>query len=197
MRLHEFFKRDSLKDDYERGLSDSPDYRPIPYAITYKKKDAKQFMKERNMDKFIHKVHDVDKEDAIKFCSLNEYRGSVLERHNLTTVAPGKHTKECAVVKKVLLTLNEYTEVSDPTDPILEDPEWWYDAPMPGIFKDKYLKALKNFQYVNYYKMIGPEILNDSALDLLYQAVDNSYEGPAIFYDELAALISIAYDTFA
>lgn len=195
MQLHEFFKRDSLKDDYDRGLTESSNYRPRPYAITYKKKDAKQFMKERNMDKFIHRVHDVDKEEAVEFCQLNEYRGSVLERHNLTTVMPGKHTKEYAVVKSVLLTLNEYTAVSDPIDPILEDSAWWYEAPMPGIFKGKYLKALDKYQYVNYYKMIGPEILNDRALDLLYQFTENSYEGPTIFYDELACFISLAYDT--
>jgi hypothetical protein len=197
MQLHEFFKRDSLKDDYDRGLTDSPDYRPTPYAITYKKKYAKQFMKERNMDKFIHRVHDMDKEDAIEFCKLNEYRGSVLEKHNLTTVMPGKHTQEYAVVKSTLMTLNEYTASTDIDDPVLEDSGWWYEAPMPAIFKGKYLKALDKFQYVNYYKMIGPEILNDSALDLLYQFTDNSYEGPTIFYDELAAFISITYDTFA
>jgi hypothetical protein len=91
MKLYKFFK---IPEKNERDDTDIED-KYVLYAITNNKKLAKRFKKERNMNKFIIKVHeDITKEEYSEICNSSNNRSAVLELHDLLTVLDDNHTKE-------------------------------------------------------------------------------------------------------
>ena len=187
MKVYKFFKiPDDDGDDIEL------DHKYILYAITNNKEYAERFKADRNMKKFICKVHKgITKEEYVDMC--NQDRGSVLEIHELTTIFNNNHTFNNKERRKVLMTYTERQLVDEPST-ILDDESVWHSMPYPLIFKSKYFNMLESFQYVNYYKLMTCEHLPYELAELL-SMLNDDYSAPMLLYDEVALFVSIIQST--
>jgi hypothetical protein len=190
MKIYKFFKipSENEKDnvDIERKY--------VLYAITNNKEMYERFKTDRNMKKFIIKIHDdITKEEYVDICNDPEVRSSVLEYHELLTIFDDKHTKKNSTNASVLMTNWEYQIVKDMD--ITNEGMWMY-MPYPLIFKKKYVKALDILEYINQYKIFTVERLPLNLLDKINKFVgDDDYSAPNIIYDEVAIFIDIIRDT--
>ena len=190
MKLYKFFKipEENEKDDIDL------ERKYVLYAITNDKKMAERFKKDRNMKKFILKVHeDITKEEYMDICNDHEARSSVLEYHELMTVFDNKHTKANAVNAKVLMTNWEWQIVKD-VDVFNE--EIWSVMPYPLIFKKKYVEALDILEYISFYKLFTIERVPYEFIEKINDAInEDDYAAPNILNDEVAVFIQNIKDT--
>ena len=188
MKVYKFFKVPDKNDRDEVDL----DHKYILYAMTNNKEYAKRFKEDRNMKKFIYKVHnDISKEEYIEMC--NHDRGSILELHELVTIFDNNHTFNNKEKRKVLMTYTERQLVEEPMT-LLDDESTWHSMPYPLIFKSKYFNMLDKFQYLNYYKLMTCEYLPYKLSEKLSTHNDD-YSAPTLLYDEVALFVSIIQST--
>lgn len=196
MKIWRFYKKpkkDSSRRDYEL------------YAITNKKKFAKEFMSTRNMDLFIMKKSEEEKDDWISFA--NDNLGAVLDYHDLQTCGDNDDDIETKKIK-ILMTYFEWQNCdSDQIDLIELQPEYWLDMPLYPIFNDKIIDALRNLEYVAaqrfYYGFYGApnnltellHYINDNTETNMFEEdleeldEDCDYAAPDIEVDELSLFI--------
>lgn len=190
MKLYKFFKipEENEKDDVDL------EYKYVLYAITNNKETAERFKKDRNMKKFIIKIHDdISKEEYADICNDPETRSSVLEYHELLTIFDDNHTRKNSKKSKVLMTNWEFQIVKD-MDAL--DEYMWSFMPYPLIFGKKYVKALDILEYINFYKIFSVEKLPINLLEKINNAVcDDDYSAPNMVYDEVAIFINTIRDT--
>lgn len=188
MKVYKFFKIPNIDDDHKIDL----ERKYVLYAITNNKVYAERFKEDRNMKKFIFKVHqNVTKEEYAEMC--NEERGAVLDFFKLDTIFDDNHTRPNIKQCDVLMTYWERQLLDEPNT-ILDDESIWQSMPFPLIFKSKYFKALDEFEYVTYYKLMSVERLTDNLARKLAET-DDDYSAPAISHDEVALFIDIIRDT--
>ena len=188
MKVYKFFK---IPDENDRKNTHIEERYPL-YAITNDKELAKRFKHDRNMKKFIYKKHtQVTREEYIEMCNI--YRGAVLESHKVTTIFKNQHTKENAIEKEILMTYNEY-QMLDTLGSYLEDDVYWQSVPFPLIFKKKYVKMLKDFEYITFYSLMNTETMPYHLAEKLSKYIED-YSGPSILFDEAARFITIISDT--
>lgn len=188
MKVYEFFKIPDKDDKDEIDL----ECKYVLYAITNNKEYAKRFKEDRNMDKFIYKVHEgIDKEEYAELC--NNERGAVLGFYPLMTVFNDKHTRKNATEKKVLMTYWE-KQLTEELNTILDDEVFWNSMPYPLIFKSKYVTMLNKFQYISYYKIMTCMYLPDKLAEKLAKISDD-YSSPNFTHDELSLFINAIKDT--
>lgn len=188
MKVYKFFKipKDIDNDDIDL------ERKYVLYAITNNKDYAKRFKQDRNMEKFIYKVHkNITQEEYAEMC--NEERSAVLEYHTLETIF-NKHTRSNIVKKDVLMTYWEKQLLEEPST-LLDDERTWLYLPYPLIFKHKYYKMLEAFEYVTYYKLMTVQYLPFELAEELSNKTTDDYSAPSIMYDEVALFIDIIRDT--
>lgn len=187
MKVYKFFKIPSADDKDEKDL----ERKYTLYAMTNNKEYAERFKEERNMKKFICKIHKgVDKEEYAEMCNTD--RGSVLELKSLVTIFDN-HTRKNSEEKKVLMTYFERQMIEEPNT-LLDDELVWQSMPYPLIFKSKYISALKELQYITYYKIMTCEFLSNK-LAMKLAKIEDDYSAPTIIYDEVALFITLIQDT--
>lgn len=188
MKVYKFFK---IPHENEKDDIDIERRYPL-YAITNKKKYAERFKEDRNMKKFICKVHeDVSKDEYAEMC--NEDRGAVLFVRSLTTIFDDIRITQNKVESDVLMTYWEKQLLDEPNT-LLDDENTWMLMPFPMIFKSKYIKALNDLQYITYYKLMSAEWLPCNLMNK-FPVDDDDYSAPSILYDEVALFIDIIKDT--
>lgn len=142
------------------------------YAMTSDKNLLEEFLSCRN-----EKVFDVKKVDLLpsEFDDINhsDLRKTIIDRYTLST----KYGKTITMA----LTDYEYQTASDDfiVSSIMEDSEYWKNAPDPRKFNKKIRKALDILQYPQSYIMCKPNLPD----------ID-SYDAPDISVDELKQFIS-------
>lgn len=184
MKVYKFFLIPD--NDYEYASKKAIEERYVLYALTNSKKLAKRFQDERNMDKFIIRVHeDIDKSEYAEMC--NEDRGAVLELRTLSTVLDNNHTRSNIEQVEILMTYYERQLIEEPMT-LFDDESIWNTMPYPRIFKSKYRKMLDAFQYTTYYKIMNMGSIPFPLMEKL-TGKDDDYAGPAIEYDEVALFI--------
>lgn len=191
MQIWEFFK----KPDDRRVINESLEHKYMLYAITNKKSYAKRFMQDRDMDKFIIQKHkDVSKEEYAELA--NSERQSVLDVHEIMTVPKNKHTGSSIERREVLITYWEWQILEEPVL-LFDDESFWQKMPFPLIFKDKYVENLKNFQYINFYKIFLGCCIPEHATQMFERyGIDDDYGYSIdIEYDQLSVLMDGIYDT--
>lgn len=160
------------------------------YATTGNKKHAKKFMKERNMDKFIVRCSDEDREDFIKF--VNDNRSILLDYHTYDTRTLDEKNKYRAIEVEILST--DYESQCCDSDvvmtDILSDGDWEI-APPYNIFKNKIIDSLRTLEYVNSYKIYRMNY-NDTVID----PDDDDYEAPNLWVDEFGIFLRTFGYTF-
>ena len=162
------------------------------YALTNKKELAKQFMKERNMDRFIIKTDKGDKEDVLKFMRDNNNRGAILDIKEIYTKSTNGMSLIISTEVPVLLTQNEYEVIKD-TD--IDYQMNWVCMPNYKMFNKKIRDALRYLEYNNLYdfnKYVSCEYTpyNPSAPDM------PEYASPDLSIDELGIFLRTYRDTF-
>lgn len=148
------------------------------YAITNDKKLFTRFKNDRNMKKFIIKKDWIDEDDYAMFA--NEHRSTVLREHKLNTEVKNKN-KEVNMV----LTMGEYTEVSESMLYLLEDIDLWNYLLDPFLLKKDFLNYLNKINYIDFY-LLYKNLYNFSD--------DCYYDVPNLLYDELNFFIAMYGD---
>ena len=190
MQVWEFFK----KPDDGGNINEHLECKYMLYAITNKKAYAKRFMTDRDMNKFIIQRHkNITKEEYIELANLE--RQSVLEVHEIMTVPKNKHTDSSIERREVLVTYWEWQIIEEPVL-LFDDENFWKNMPFPLIFKDKYVKILKDFQYISFYKIFLGYIIPKHAMQMFERyGIDDDYDSVDIEYDQLSVLMDGIYDT--
>lgn len=188
MKVYKFFKIPDIDEDDDIDL----ERKYILYAITNNKDYAQRFKEDRNMKKFICKVHtDVDKEEYAEMCNAD--RGCVLGVYALTTIFEKTRIRKHAVSKDVLMTYNE-KQLIDDAQTIIDDESVWQTMPYPLIFKPKYISVLKDLQYLTYYTLMTCEHLPYHLAEKLADMTDD-YSAPSLIHDEVALFIQMIQNT--
>ena len=160
------------------------------YALTHKKKYAKQFMKERDMTQFFMiKDEGIDDEDFSYFANKN--RSCVLQKSTFTTYYEEKDKYVKAKVK-ILTTYAEESYVTDTVEGgIFEDGvigiNNWVN---PRLFKNKYYKALKSIKYLKFHDFINAYAHPSDSDE------DDSYAVPELTFDQLKVFYTNYQDLF-
>lgn len=117
------------------------------YAITNKKEYAKEFMKTRNMKKFIHNCSHLEKEEWSEFA--NDNRGAVLDIYSYETKRELPNGFYGTEPVSVLSTFTECQNCSEEEsyDLGIFDEEFFYQIPHYRIFKKSVRDTLKLLQY--------------------------------------------------
>lgn len=190
MKVYKFFKIPSRHDRDNIDI----EQKYVLYAITNNKEFANRFKEERNMKKFIYKVHDgVSKEEYAEMC--NEDRTAVLELYRLRTVLNNNHTLNNSEEREILMTYWEKQLIDEPPS-LLEDEAYWKDMPYPLLFKNKYVDVLNTLQYISLYKLMASAYLPFELIQRLSTTGDDDYSAPSFEYDNVAIFININEDTF-
>lgn len=203
MKLYCFYCYDKSleKTEYERLLKSGATQKDIypMYAITSKKKDMKEFVQERDMNKFILiTMDDVDDETRTRF--LNGHRSSVLEHYTYTFYPNIKQNNDKSKDIKILSTFAERTAVEDMCESSLMGIS---DLPFkitndsvtvnPFIFKDRYLDALRDLEYDDFFKLyLGMEdnnVVQDHGLGEIVPDEEDYLILPDILIDEFRVFI--------
>lgn len=203
MKLYCFYCYDKSleKSEYERLLKAGATQKDIypMYAITPKKKNMKEFVRERDMDKFVLiTMDDDDEETRTRF--LNGHRSSVLEHYTYTFYPNIKENDDKSKDIKILSTFAERTVVEDMCESSLMGIS---DLPSkitndsvtvnPFIFKDRYLDALRDLEYDAFFKIyLGMEensITQDHALRDIIPDDEDYPILPDILVDEFRVFI--------
>lgn len=162
------------------------------YAITNDKSLAKQFEKERNMDKFIKRCTNEDRETYADVA--NDNRASVLNVRSFVTrtVLPNgtiQHTDA-----DILCTDYEYQTIKDGAETasyVTTEDYWWHASKHSYMaFKNKIINALRLLEYVAHYK------LYNLSFDVAIDPDDDDYSAPDLWIDEVGVFISTFKDTF-
>ena len=203
MKVWKFYKITDANDVPEYANLSEDDvitYKYPLYAITNSKKLAKEFMKDRDMKKFIKVVSkDFDKEEYAEFANSN--LNSVLIDYKIITKAHvnGKES-HCQYVKtNIVITTWERLFIEDQNVPEFDDESWWtFIAPSPYIFKDPYIDALRKTQYLKMHNLYN---ILDTSTENIYskwadEECDDYYCGPSFTMDELAFFVRNFSDTF-
>jgi hypothetical protein len=181
MKLYRYYFLPS-KDDSERKYS--------LYAITNKKKLAKEFENTRNMSRFMKKVSEVDNEEYVNFA--NEHREMVLQQESLTT----RKTYDNGLIGhtdvNVTCTFGEYQIIKDCAEESATSSreEYWAMARPFSIYSKKIKAALKILEYPVCYKFYRVEY------DPKFDSIEDDYSAPDFWIDELGAFIFLNRDTF-
>lgn len=196
MKLYKFYKNpsDEVLENCQ-NLSIEEKY-PL-YAFTVNKKDAQKFMEARDMNKFIKRVSDIDKDEYKDFTNTN--RGKLLEVFEYTHFKG--YTADACVASfekvPILTTWEEMEFTSASSDDGISDMTEYVNYNfMPFIFKDKYVKALNNLQYISHWKSFGctekfQQLLREGEME---DYMD--YVSPSIRIDEFSIYIILFGDTY-
>ncbi len=155
MTVYCFYLYDQTISKEEYDLKKDHGYSNIDtsllYAITNKKKYAKQFMEERNMKKFILIKKDIDKETYTELG--NKRRGKILSEYSYIYYPRIKENINEEKTTKILSTYMERSIVESQTDESLLAFSETIDFPNPYKLKDKYLNELRLLEYDSFYKL--------------------------------------------
>ena len=189
---------------YDKANKSHSDY--VLYAITNNKKIAKEFIATRNMDRYIMRKSDIDKEDWINFADDN--RGCVIEIHELDTRVKGK-SENMTVKIKVPMTYYEYQTIDLEDGETFLTSEMWLNAPPYLIFNDSMIDALRNVEYVAAQRFFDLNMVyflqyvaeNDSRIDfdeeesmVSFGDEEGDYAAPELYTDQLVAFIRMYKD---
>ena len=155
------------------------------YALTNNKKFAKQFMRERNMDKFRLKKMEISEED---WDNMSKIEGDhILDLRYLTTrLYKGDDLPLTQFDILVLCTMYEYQESDSDFAQLYETSEdFWTSCPNPRIFNKKMQKALSVLQYKAWFDIVNISI--DAPIE---------YDAPNTTVDEFGIFVSLFYRTF-
>ena len=202
MKVWKFYKINSEELPTRHNFSEEEivEYKYPLYAITNSKKLAKEFIKDRDMKKFIKIVStDVDKEEYSEFANKN--LNSVLIEYKIITKAHlnGKESHCQHVSTTIVITTWERLFIEDQNVPEFDDDSWWtFIAPSPYIFHSQYLNSLRNLQYLKMHNLYN--ILDTSTKNIYAkwadEECDDYYNGPSFTMDELAFFVHNFSDTF-
>lgn len=196
MKLYKFYKNPS--DEVLENCSDLTIEEKYPlYAFTANKKYAQKFMETRDMQKFIKRVSNIDKDDYKEFTNSN--RGRLLEFFDFIHFKG--YTDDACVNKEekvtILTTWEERELTSASADDGITDLTEYVDYNFfPFIFKGKFVKALDCLQYISHWKCLGSSekfsqlLLPDEADEYM------DYVSPSIKIDEFSIYILLFGDTY-
>lgn len=182
MKLYRFYQSHSdeaLSSSIDLDVSDKY---PL-YAFTNDKKLRDEFKEVRDMTKFIEFKDDVELSDYRDFANSHsraELRSEKLKSFN------GYGVEQFILSVPVVCTWNEMDYLSDAMDLLLTDISY---IDNPFIFKEKYMKALKDLEYIKLWSIFK------GSSDLL-ENMDDDYSAPAIGIDELQVFLSIFGELF-
>lgn len=195
------------------------------YAITHKKKFAKRFQKERNMESFYTSKSSMSMEEYQEFLKVTNAYGHELKIEYLITSDVDSNGMLCTRKVEVLIT-NYESDICINSDPFMEicSAEFWSGLIPYKYFNKSLINALKTLEFHNFYKMfrdmylpgIGDPPLVEidpdtglfifpedrSALDELNsmpeydEDIDVDYDAPEITPDQLGILVSNFHRTF-
>lgn len=190
MKIYCFFQYDKnmSRDEYislmKRGFK-RKDINSL-YAITNKKKFAKKFMEERNMNKFLMFKYDIEENLYIELA--NKRRGIVLDEYNYRYYPRVKENSDDSKVVSILSTYMERMTIDSQADQSLLGFSESINFQDPFCLKKDLLNDLRTLEYVTMYKMY---IANSLSFDSKYIPIDEEgyLEMPAVLIDELQLFI--------
>jgi len=202
MTIYRFYLKTKNKGHTEYGL----------YAITNKKKIAKEFRETRNMKRFIEKSSDdMDKDEWIEIA--NDNRGMVLDHYELETRGYDENDKPKVKKIKILMTLVEYQNATDEEEFMTYLSAFFESTPFYLIFKENMVDALRWTEYVasqRFYSMDEYEIMellkyitdssNTYNFEFEEESVtydDGDYAAPEIRLDEFGRFLDMYYKYLA
>ena len=141
MKIWKFIKKPGKDDPFQY---DNIEYKYPVYAIASNKKDAKEFIRTRNQDKFIKIVHDLEEDEYTEY--LNAHRGKLLSNVKLETIKGKNTNNQIPMEVDVLITDSELNFVMEMVDTagILNIIKNWIPI---DIFRDDIREALSNLNY--------------------------------------------------
>lgn len=154
------------------------------YAITNNHDYALSFMEMRNMDNFIMRCTDEEKEDYVKLAEDN--RLYILSVHKLTTKSVNKN--DIIIRNTVDVLMTEYEFQSCDSDSILsnisiDSEKSWSYAINYRVYNKKIKNSLRKLEYIPFFKLYSnPLHLEDD---------DDDYSAPDVRVDELSVFIKI------
>lgn len=183
------YDKDMSKEEYKRlkyaGYSNK-DMNAL-YAITNKKRYAKRFMRERNMNKFILMKKDIDSDLYTELS--NARRAIVLQLYEYIYYPGIKENKPLSKTTTLLTTQMERLMVESQTDQSLLGFSETIDFRDPYCFKEEYLNELRALEYDTFYKMFIANALSFQGNEK-YIPVDEDYLSPPdVLLDELQVFI--------
>lgn len=167
------------EDDYDKEYK--------VYALTNHKKLAKEFMKTRNMKKFIIKKSECTKDEYAD--AANEYRGAVLEYHKLVTESidpEDVHKRISHREVEILMTMYEYQSINQDENEYPPFTMSFFSDTFPYIlFKDRLLDALRNIEFVSGQRFFDTDGNIAELLEYLENSglVDRGTEDDFVGYD--------------
>lgn len=190
-KVYRFYSKPDESLIHENDDLDMEDLYPL-YAITDKKEYAKQFMEERDMDKFIMRKSKMENDEYVKYANMNN--GCILNRYQYIHF-PNRYEEGPENIP-ILSTWFEkdivQSHLDDQLSEINEDIS--YDF-FPFILSKKYLKALIALEFISFWKMYGDK----SKWEGLYTDEEENdlldYSYPDVTYDELAMFIHLNSET--
>lgn len=185
MKLWRFFKKEVDSDNIDDGVERDVSTKYPLYATTTDKNKAKVFMKQRNMDVFIVRVSDIERDEYLEY--MQGVRGTDIIEKELVTVKNKYTDKMKEMYVNMMVTMNEKVVIEEPY--FLQEQDWWlFEAPSPLIFNKSIQKALKMLDYNILFKLFTNESLPEFD-------EDDDIPAPAWLYDDVGVFISICGDT--
>lgn len=160
------------------------------YAITNQKELAKQFMEERNMNKFKIKKYEDDHETWKELA--RECGDAILDIHYLQTKKKTRNNTYSVEQVPILCTMYEYQTVdADFAQLDITTEGFWQQMPGIDMYTNKLIKSLNVLEYQNFHKLFAPYAA------LPFNDDDPDYSAPNFDIDEVGILISTFSKLFA
>ena len=198
MKEYRFYFREPVND----GTSLGSRYRL--YAFTNKKKLAKRFMEERNMDICKKEFEDIDPEDFLEHCKT--HRLNLLKEDVLTSYVDKDWFNGKKKLKSVTLACTEYeiTSIEELVENFMLCVESNFSEtntvlPPPYIFTSKIQKSLEALYLDKFFcsaMSIYPSSVRCQETNDYIERSD-SYDAPDIIIDEVKLFINSFWFTFA
>ena len=194
MKLYSFYHYDKnmTAKEYRRlreeGCTDY-DIRKL-YAVTSKKRLAKEFKKQRDMNQFIEIVtDDLDEEEAHDF--MRRHRGAVLEYRTYMHYIEREIYEQHSIPFKILSTEQEKNLVDVTVEVGMFNERLFFPDANPFILKKEYRVALINLGYVAAYRY-----MNSDKKIHYYDPEEPDFDLPMFDVDEFEAFITLFKESF-
>lgn len=157
------------------------------YALTNDKKLAKEFIRERDMDKFILRKSKMDNDEYVSFANQNS--SSVLSSYDYVSYDKDDSFKERDI--RIVSTWNEKEIVMGVIEESVASMESVKYISFPFMFSEKYYKALDDLCYVSFWKLNGNvsnymEYMTEEEIEST-----DDYSFPELRFDEVSVFIYI------
>lgn len=194
MKLYSFYRYDKkmTAKEYRRLLEEGCtdyDIRKL-YAVTTKKRLAKEFKKQRDMNQFIEIVtDDLEEDEAIEF--MRRHRGALLDYREYMHFIERSLFKPHSIPMKILSTEQERNLVEVTVELGMFNDQIFFPNMNPFVLKKEYRIMLRDLGYIAAYRY-----MNSDKRIRYYDPEEPDFDLPMFDVDEFEAFITLFKDLF-